>query len=132
MPDMKICLLEYGRAIQIQVYLTYKIMSTSILLTNCFLLLASPTFEEDQDVWSVDNMIISGRKGNCNAYIVNDGFNTTTTTWLHDTHTERNYFCGSSDESMIVGPTLGEHSITTKDLCISENFVIQFNVSTGT
>lgn len=90
---------------------------------------ASPTFEEGQDVWSVDNLLIGGRKTSCNIYIVEDNFTSTTTTWLHNTHTDRNYFCGSSDQSIIVGPTLGEHSITTKDLCVSENYVIQFNVS---
>lgn len=74
-------------------------------------------------------MLIGGKWSSCNEYLLEDNFTSVSSTWLHNDHLLRNYFCESSGTSVIVTPTLGEHSVTTKDLCVSENYVIQFKVS---
>ncbi|XP_077972003.1 reelin-like isoform X1 [Styela clava] len=95
---------------------------------------ASSIFEADRDVWAIDNLFIGGHESGCEAHFLEDGFdrNELNKNWLLETNDTIVDFCKSDAKAAAVNHSIvGQHSVTTKDLCIAENYVLQFKIAVG-
>ncbi|XP_057204020.1 reelin isoform X1 [Triplophysa rosa] len=92
-----------------------------------------------EEVWVIDDLIIDGNAAN-NPPVISESFEggPQEGNWLFYPGGNTGFFCpyqrgGLEDDSAMVfmSSELGEHSITTRDIDVNENTVIQFEINVG-
>lgn len=89
---------------------------------------------ESEDVWALEDLVIGGSSSDCDIHMMKDSFSIPDgrtdepANWLFHHGGKLDKFCNSTGGSLLFENDVGEHSVSTNDMCVSENYVIQFKV----
>nr|XP_026690434.1 reelin [Ciona intestinalis] len=97
------------------------------------------TIDENESSWAIDNLIIGGQMESCNNYLLTDDFNIlNNSNWAFNSGGKLGSYCTNilspdiSSSSLLFNQTLGETSVTTRDLCFtSSDYLVMFKIAVG-